>query len=93
MTPIQRSSTINQQYIYTTQSFTANKEISILNGETTIKTVTILKNVGYIFYTSKELNSNYKLSTGTTANGQTNTDNNQGRNNNKFGKFLVEFEF
>ena len=82
MTPIQQSSTINQQYIYSTQSFTANKEISILNGETTIKTVTIPKNIGYIFYTSKDLNSNYKFSTGTTANGQTNTDKNQGPNNN-----------
>jgi hypothetical protein len=82
MSPIQQSSTINQQYIYTTQSFTANNQISILNGETAVKTVTIPKNVAYIFYTSKDMNSNYKFSKGTTSTGQSNTNNNQNPNNN-----------
>ena len=82
MSPIHQSSTINQQYIYTTQSLNANKQISILNGETTVKTITTPKNVAYIFYTSKDINSNYKFSTGTTSTGQTNTNNNPNQNPN-----------
>ena len=86
MSPIHQTSTINQQYIYTTQSLNANKQISILNGETTVKTITIPKNVAYIFYTSKDMNSNYKFSTGTTSTGQTNTNNNPNQNPNNNGK-------
>ena len=82
MSPIQQSSTINQQYIYTTQSFTANNQVSILNGETAVKNITIPKNVAYIFYTSKDMNSNYKFSKGTTSTTQSNTNNNKNPNNN-----------
>ena len=85
MSPIQQSSTINQQYIYTTQSFSANKQISIKNEDTVIRTVNIPKNVGYIFYTSKDTTSNYKFSEGITyTSTQTNSNNGQNQNNNNF---------
>ena len=77
MNPIHQGSTINQQYIYTTQSFKANKQISIKNGDTIAKTITIPKNVGYIFYTSKDTTSNYQFSEG-----QTNSNQSQNGNNN-----------
>ena len=82
MSPIQQSSTINQQYIYTTQSFGSNKQITIQNGETVIKTINIPKNVGYIFYTSKDTTSNYKFSEGQTY--QNNGQNSNNNNNNNF---------
>ena len=87
MTPLHQSLTINQQYIYTTQSYSSNKVISIKNGETIIRNINIPKNIGYIFYTSKDTNSNYKFSEGGTSNsGQTNQNNNNGQNpnNNNF---------
>ena len=37
MTPVHQSLTINQQYIYTTQSYSSNKVISIKNGESIIR--------------------------------------------------------
>ena len=77
MNPIQQSSTINQKYIYTTQSYSANKQISILDGEKIIRNITIPKNVGYIFYTSKDTSSNYKFSEGTSNSGQNNNIPNQ----------------
>ena len=79
MNPLQQSSTINQQYIYTTQSFSANKQISILNGETVVRNINIPKNVGYIFYTSKDTTSSYKFSEGNSNSGQ---NNGQNQNNN-----------
>ena len=79
MNPIQQSSIINQQYIYTTQSFSANKQISILNGETVVRNINIPKNVGYIFYTSKDTTSSYKFSEGNSNSGQ---NNGQNQNNN-----------
>ena len=87
MNPLQQSSTINQQYIYTTQSFSANKQISILNGETVVRNINIPKNVGYIFYTSKDTTSSYKFSEGNSNSGQNNGQNqnnkppNQNNNN------------
>ena len=87
MTPIHQSLTINQQYIYTTQSYSSNKVISIKNGDSIIRNINIPKNIGYIFYTSKDTNSNYKFSEGgTSSSGQTNQNNNDGQNpnNNNF---------
>ena len=78
MSSIHQSSTINQQFIYTTQSFSSNKQITIQNGETIIKAINFPNNVGYIFYTSKDITSNYKFSEG-----QTYQNNGQNSNNNK----------
>ena len=67
MNPIHKSSkNIAQNYIYCTSSFNANKEIKILDGDKEIKTITIPKRINYLFYTSKETNSNYKFSEGNT---------------------------
>ena len=82
MTPVHQSLTINQQYIYTTQSYSSNKVISIKNGESIIRNINIPKNIGYIFYTSKDTNSNYKFSEGgTSSSGQTNNGQNSNDNN------------
>ena len=67
MEPIHESSkTISQNFIYSTNTFNANQEIKILDGEKIIKTFTIPKRINYLFYTSKETNSNYVFSEGTT---------------------------
>ena len=88
MSSVHQSSTINQYYIYTSQSFSANKQISIKNGETVVRSITIPKNVAYIFYTSKDANSNYKFSEGTTSNSDSNTNSqNPGQNQNNPGQF------
>ena len=88
MSSVHQSSTINQYYIYTSQSFSANKQISIKNGETVVRSITIPKNVAYIFYTSKDANSNYKFSEGTTSNSDSNTNSqNPGQTQNNPGQF------
>jgi len=76
MSSLYQSSSINQYYIYSSQSFSANKQISIKNGETVVKSITIPKNIAYIFYTSKDANSNYKFSEGTTSNSSSNPNQN-----------------
>ena len=49
-------------YIYTIQSFSSNRQISITNGEIIVKSFIFPKNVDFIIYISRETNSNYKLS-------------------------------
>ena len=83
MSSVHQSSTINQYYIYTSQSFSANKQISIKSGETVVRSITIPKDVAYVFYTSKEANSNYKFSEGTSSNSDSNSNSqNPGQNPN-----------
>ena len=62
----QYANTIAQNFIYETNSYSANKEISIKSGDNLIKSITIPKTINYLFYTSKETDSNYKFSEGTT---------------------------
>ena len=95
MNPIHKSAnTIGQNFIYSTNSFSANKEINIKSGDDIIKAITIPKQINYLFYTSKDTNSNYIFSEGTTSyqTGATsvNPDNtgNQGSSNNK-GEYLL----
>ena len=67
MEPIHSSaSTISQNFIYSTNSFSANKEISIKSGDEVIRTITIPKQINYLFYTSNVTDSNYKFSEGNT---------------------------
>lgn len=67
MEPIHESAnTISQSFIYSTDSYNTNKQIQIKNGDDVIKTITIPKNINYLFYTSKDTTSNYKFSEGTT---------------------------
>ena len=72
MNPLHQGTEITQQYIYTSQAFNANKQISINNGNSVVRTITIPKNVGYIFYTSKDTTSNYQFSVGQTNSNQNN---------------------
>ena len=60
--------TISQKFIYSTDSYNANKEMEIKDGDKTIRNFTIPKNINYLFYTSKETTSNYKFSEGKTKN-------------------------
>ena len=67
MNPLhQYANTIAQNFIYETNSYSANKEISIKSGDNLIKSIKIPKTINYLFYTSKETDSNYKFSEGTT---------------------------
>ena len=68
MEPIHQSAnTISQNFIYSTKSYSANKVISIKSGDETIRTITIPKQINYLFYTSSDTNSNYKFSDGSTS--------------------------
>ena len=60
------ASTISQEFIYSTNSYSANKEISIKDDDNVIRTFTVPKQINYLFYTSKETSSDYKFSDGTT---------------------------
>ena len=60
------ASTISQEFIYSTNSYSANKEISIKDDDNVIRTFTVPKQINYLFYTSKETSTDYKFSDGTT---------------------------
>jgi len=81
----QSASTISQNFIYSTSSHSANKEISIKSGDEVIKTFKTPKQISYLFYTSNATNSNYKFSEGTTTykTGSTNVNPNQGNQGNQ----------
>lgn len=95
MGPIHNSaSTISQNFIYTTSSFNSNKEISIKSGDSTIKTIITPKAINYLFYSSKDTNTTYKFSEGSTTYGAANspTQVNQGQTTSKSSnncKFLI----
>lgn len=75
-------STINQEFIYSKDSFSTNKEISIKDDDNVIRTFKVPKQINYLFYTSGETSSNYKFSDGTTyykADAETDA-----KNNNRF---------
>lgn len=67
MKPVHNSAkTISQNFIYSTNNFQANKVITIKSGDEIIKTITIPKQINYLFFTSNDTNSNYKFSEGST---------------------------
>ena len=76
----QSANTISQNFIYSTNSHTANKEITIKSGDEVIRTIIIPKQINYLFYTSNTTNSDYKFSEGTTTYkaGSTDVNSNQG---------------
>lgn len=86
MEPMHQSAkTISQNFIYSTSSHTANKEISIKSGDEVIRTITTPKQISYLFYTSNTTISDYKFSEGTTTykEGSTNVNPNQGTQGNQ----------
>ena len=69
----------SQNKIYGQNSVSANGIVNIMSGTTTIKSYTSTKNVGYLYYTSPNVDSTYKfsVSTGSTTPGNTkNSDDN-----------------
>ena len=100
MEPVHQSAnTIYQNFIYSTNSYSANKEIKITSGSEVIKTITIPKRTNYLFYTSSDTNSNYKFSEGTTnyktASTSSYSENSSSGDNdsNNAGKFLNNYMF
>ena len=66
----------SQNKIYGQNSVSANSVVNIMSGTTTIKSYTSTKNVGYLYYTSPNVDSTYKfsVSTGSTTPGNDNDD-------------------
>ena len=62
MTQIERIASNSQKYIYSTNSYSANKIIYIVSDDTTIRKITIPKNIQYLYYTSPNLDSTYSFS-------------------------------
>ncbi len=57
----------SQNKILGSYSVSANSVVNIMSGTTTIKSYTAPKNVGYLYYTSPDADSNYKFSIGTSS--------------------------
>ena len=57
----------SQNKIYGSNSVSANSVINVMSGTSTIKSYTAPKNVGYLYYTSPDANSNYKFSIGSSS--------------------------
>ena len=76
----------SQNKIYGQNSVSANSVVNIMSGTTTIKSYTSTKNVGYLYYTSPNVDSTYKFSissSGTTTPGNNEPQGN-GNNNGQF---------
>ena len=76
----------SQNKIYGQNSVSANGVVNIMSGTTTIKSYTSPKNVGYLYYTSPNVDSTYKFSissSGTTTPGNNEPQGN-GNNNGQF---------
>ena len=57
----------SQNKILGSYSVSANSVVNIMSGTSTIKSYTAPKNVGYLYYTSPDADSNYKFSIGTSS--------------------------
>ena len=78
MTQIDREAKNSQQYISQSGSISSGQTIYILNGDTTIRTLSVPKNVQYMYYTSPSVSSNYKFSTSSGSNSNSNSGSNTG---------------
>ena len=58
-----RQTSNTQQFITSSTSYNANQVIYILNGDNTIREITIPKDIQYLYYTSSDVDSSYKFST------------------------------
>ena len=63
MTQIDKEASNSQKYISSKNSYTANQVVYILNGDTTIREITIPKNIQYLYYTSSDVGDSYTFST------------------------------
>ena len=63
MTQIDKQASNSQKYISSKNSYTANQVVYILDGDTTIREITIPKNIQYLYYTSLDVSDSYSFST------------------------------
>ena len=68
----------SQNKIYGSNSVSANSVVNIMSGTTTIKSYTTPKNVGYLYYTSPDVDSNYKFSIDGSSGNNNGNDGQQG---------------
>ena len=78
MTQIDRFASNSQKYISNSASYSSGQNVYILSGDTTIRTITIPKNIPYIYYTSPNVDSTYKFSSTSGTNSGSNSDSNSG---------------
>jgi hypothetical protein len=76
MTQIDRVASNSQKYIVSTNSYSTNKVIYIVSGDTTIRDITIPKNIQYLYYTSPSLDSTYSFSEKAGSKSASNSDSN-----------------
>ena len=75
MTQIDRQASNSQKYIKSSTSYNANQVIYIVNGDTTIRQITIPKNIQYLYYTSPDVDSSYTFSTAGSNDGSSSDEN------------------
>ena len=82
MSQLDRIAKNSQQYISSSSSYTANNVVYINDGSKTIRSITIPKNIPYLYYTSPSVTSSYKFTSSSSSSENTNTNNNNNNNNN-----------
>ena len=94
MTQIDRQAKNSQQYISQSGSYSPSQTIYILNGDTTIRQLTIPKNIRYMYYTSPNVvSSTYKFSTSSGSKSGTDSDPSSSEENiTKFINFSSNFK-
>ena len=63
MTQIDKQASNSQKYITSYNTYTANQVVYIVNEGTTIREITIPKNIESLYYTSSDVGDSYKFST------------------------------
>ena len=63
MTQIDKQASNSQKYISSYNTYTTNQVVYIVNGGTTIREITIPKNIESLYYTSSDVGDSYKFST------------------------------
>ena len=76
LTQIDRQASNSQKYIKSSTSYNANQVIYIVDGDTTIRKITIPKNIQYLYYTSPDVDSSYQFSTTAGSNDDSSSDKN-----------------
>ena len=62
MTQIDKQASNSQKYISSYNTYTTNQVVYIVNGGTTIREITIPKNIESLYYTSSDVGDSYKFS-------------------------------
>ena len=63
MTQIDKQASNSQKYITSKNSYTTNQVVYIVNGDNTVREITIPKNIESLYYTSSDVGDSYKFST------------------------------